>query len=58
LNGDPLLRRVSEIVDRVVEAGFYNFWISQYKHYAKLFSRRTGIVKPLDGYYSFNLYHM
>ena len=27
LNGDPLLRRVSEIIDRVVEAGFYNFWI-------------------------------
>jgi len=27
LNGDPLLRRVSEIIDRVVEAGFYNTWV-------------------------------
>jgi hypothetical protein len=26
--GDPLLRRVTEIIDRVVEAGIYNFWVS------------------------------
>jgi len=30
--GDPLLRRISEIIDRVVEAGFYNFWISVFMH--------------------------
>ena len=32
LQGDPLMRRVPEIIDRVVEAGLYNFWISQYLH--------------------------
>ena len=30
LNGDPLLRRVSEIIDRVVEAVFYNTCIHGY----------------------------
>jgi hypothetical protein len=28
-HGDPLLRRVSENIDRVVEAGIYKYWISQ-----------------------------
>jgi hypothetical protein len=28
LQGDPLMRRVTEIIDRVFEAGIYNFWIS------------------------------
>jgi len=58
LNGDPLLKRVSEILDRLVEAGFYNFWISLEIHESKLFSRKIAIVNPLDGYYSLNLYHM
>jgi len=58
LNGDPLLRRISEIIDRVVEAGFYNFWISVFMHETKIDSRMLSIVNPLDEYYSFNLYHM
>jgi len=57
-HGDPLMRRVTEIIDRVVEAGLYNFWISLTKKGLKLYSRKIAIVHPLDGYYSFNLYHM
>jgi hypothetical protein len=57
-HGDPLVKRVTEIIDRVVEAGIYNYWISLILNVYKLFSRRIGIVDPLDGYYSFNLYHM
>jgi hypothetical protein len=56
--GDPLLRRVTEIIDRVVEAGLYNYWISLYMHSLKIDARKIAIVHPLDGYYSFNLYHM
>ena len=57
-HGDPLMRRVTEIIDRVVKAGLYNYWISLRMHLINLFSRKTAIVHPLDGYYSFNLYHM
>jgi hypothetical protein len=57
-HGDPLLRRFNEIIDRVVEAGIYNFWISLSTNMLKLKSRKIAIVHPLDGYYSFNLYHM
>jgi hypothetical protein len=57
-HGDPLLRRVNEIIGRVVEAGIYNYWISLSVNMDKLISRKIAIVHPLDGYYSFNLYHM
>jgi len=57
-HGDPLIRRVTEIVDRVVEAGLYNYWISISMENNKLHSRKIAIVHPLDRYYSFNLYHM
>ena len=57
-HGDPLMRRVNEIIDRVVAAGLYNYWISLRMYCIKLLSRKIAIVHPLDGYYSFNLYHM
>jgi hypothetical protein len=57
-HGDPLLRRVTEIIDRVVEAGIYNYWISQMLNKHKIYSRKIALIHPLDGYYSFNLYHM
>jgi hypothetical protein len=57
-HGDPLMRRVNEIIDHVVEAGIYNFWISLYLHRIKIKSHKISHVHPLDGYYSFNLYHM
>ena len=58
LHGDPLLRRVTEIIDRVVVAGLHNYWNSLRVHSVKLISRTIAIVHALDEYYSFNLYHM
>jgi hypothetical protein len=58
LYGDPLLRLVTEIIDRVVEAGIYNYWISLRMYKIKLHTRKIGIVRSLDEYYSFKLYHM
>jgi hypothetical protein len=57
-HGDPLLKRVSEIVDRVVEAGLYNYWISQRMRCLKLGSRKIAIVPKFNEYYSFNVYHL
>jgi hypothetical protein len=57
-HGDPLLGRVNEIIDRVVEAGLYKYWISLIMNARKLYSRKIVIVQLLDGYYSFNLHHM
>ena len=36
LKGDPLMRRVTEITDSVVEAGIYNYWISLLKDWKKI----------------------
>jgi glycosyltransferase involved in cell wall biosynthesis len=57
-HGDPLMKRVTEIIDRLVEAGIYNYWISLRIYMYKLGSRKIAIANPLEGYYSFNLYHM
>jgi hypothetical protein len=58
LDGDTLLRRVTEIIDRVVEAGIYNYLISLVINKQKILSCKIAIIQPLDGYYSFNFYHM
>jgi hypothetical protein len=58
IHGDPLMRRVNEIINRVVEAGLYNHWVSLEFNRRKIYFRKIGIVQQLDGYYSFNLYHM
>jgi len=57
-HGDPLMKRVNEIIDRVVEAGLYKIWYTLQIHTHKIYSHKIAIVHPLDGYYSFNLYHM
>jgi hypothetical protein len=57
-HGDPLMRRVKELIDRVVEAGIYTHWSSMRIYSLKLKARKIAIIHPLDGYYSFNLYHM
>ena len=57
-HGEKLMRRVTEIIDRLVEAGMYSQWNSKHIVYLKLFSRKIVIVHHLDEYYSFNLYHM
>jgi hypothetical protein len=57
-HGDPLLRRVSGIVGRVVEAGLYNHWISLNLNEHKVRFKRIALDNPLDEYYSFKMYHM
>jgi hypothetical protein len=58
LHGDTLLKRFNDCFDRVVEAGLYNYWIFLSIYLSNLYSRKIAIVHPLDGNYSFNLYHM
>jgi hypothetical protein len=58
LYGDPLMKRVSEIIDALIEAGIYNFWVSYSLNMNKIVSRKQSIVHPLDRYFSFNLYNM
>jgi len=57
-HGDPLLRRVNEVIDGMVEGGLYNYWISLNMNMKRIFSRKIAKIHPLDGYYSFSLYHM
>jgi hypothetical protein len=57
IHADPLMRRVNEIIDCVVEAGLYNHWIYLHFNWQKILNKKVGVVHPLDGYYSFNLYH-
>jgi hypothetical protein len=57
-HGDLLMRRVSEIIDRLVQSGIYSQLDVPHIEYLKLISRKIGIFHPLDGYYSFNLSHM
>ena len=39
-HADPLMRRVTEIIDHVIEAGLYEYWISLCLHKRKLYSQR------------------
>ena len=57
-HGDPLTRRVNDIIDRVVEAGLYNNWISLEFNRNKIRNSKIGLVHQLDEYYSFNFYHL
>jgi len=58
LHGDPLIGRVTEIIDRVVAAGIFNYWNSLRMYTSKLSSLNITIFHPLDGYYSFKMHHM
>jgi hypothetical protein len=58
LYGEPLLKRINDIFDRVVEAGLYNFWLSELVNQYKIEAQKIAIVNPPDKYYSFDLYHM
>jgi hypothetical protein len=57
-HGDPLMRRFNEIIDCVVEAGLYNYWISLQYNILKIVVHKITIHQQLDEYYSFNLYHL
>jgi hypothetical protein len=56
--GEPLLKRINEIFDRVVEAGLYTLWVSELVNLYKITFPKIAIVNPLNEYYSFNLYHI
>jgi hypothetical protein len=57
-HGDTLMKRLNDIIDRVVEAGLYNYWISiQFNSY-KISSRIIILVRQINGYYGFYLYHL
>jgi hypothetical protein len=56
--GEPLLKRINEIFDRVVEAGIYKFWVSRFINHYRITFSKIAIVNPLDEYYSFNLHHL
>jgi hypothetical protein len=56
--GEPLLKRINEVFGRVVEAGLYKFWLSEFLNLYKIETQKKAIINPLDEYYSFNLYHM
>jgi hypothetical protein len=56
--GDQLVRRFTEIFHHISEAGFYNQRVYSTMHWYKFFSHKIAIVQKLDGYYSFNLYHI
>jgi len=58
LYGDPLMGPVNKFIDRLVQAGIYNHWNSYRVNWIKCRSRKIALVHPLDGYHSFNLYHM
>jgi hypothetical protein len=58
LHGDPLMRRVTEIIGRVVEAGLYNYRKTQRMYAMKLIFQKVYNVHPINEYYSFNLHHM
>ena len=58
LHGDPLIKLFNEIIDRLVEPGIYDHWISMNMDEIKLRSRKIATVLPLDEYYNFNLHHM
>jgi hypothetical protein len=58
LQGDPLLRRVNEIIDRVVEAGLYNGWITRKLYSIKLREKENAICVQQFVYYNFNLHHL
>jgi len=53
-HADLLMMRVNEFITRFFEAGL-NY---HPKGRGKLSARRKAIVHPLDGYYSFKLYHL
>jgi hypothetical protein len=52
------MRRVNEIIDRVVEAGIYYHWRSASLNSGKATIKKIAFVQQFNDYYNFNLYHM
>jgi hypothetical protein len=53
IHGEPLMRRINEIIDRVVESGIYKFWNSLLMNWYKIFFREISLVHPLVGILQF-----
>jgi hypothetical protein len=56
--GDPLLERIDEIIQRVVEAGMFMQWKKLHLDKIKIESGTIHSYSLLDDYYSFTLEHM
>jgi hypothetical protein len=56
--GDPLLDRINDIIQRVVEAGIFMQWKKSLFSEIKLRAGAIGIYSPLNNYYSFTMNHM
>jgi hypothetical protein len=56
--GDPLAKRFAEMLQHIFEAGLSKQYYSNKMYSIKLRLHKTAIFQQLDGYYSFNLYHM
>jgi hypothetical protein len=48
-HGDPLMRRVAEIIDRVVVAVLYNYSISLEMNELIVITQEIDLAEPLDG---------
>jgi hypothetical protein len=57
-HGDPLMKRVNEIIIRVVEAVLHNYWIKIELNKYKVHAHRIAIFNLIDEYYSFKLHHL
>jgi hypothetical protein len=57
-HGDPLISRVNEIINRVVEAGLHNHWNSLDFNFGKILYQKESFIQPLDEYSIYKLYHM
>ena len=56
--GNPLLERIDEIIQTVVEAGMFMQWKKLHFDKLKIQSRTIGRYSLLGDYYSFTLEHM
>jgi hypothetical protein len=56
--GDPLLERIDEIIQRVVQAGLFRQWKKLHFDMIKIRSGTLHSFSLLDDYYSFTLEHM
>ena len=53
--GEPLMKRFTEIIDRVVETGIFKYWVSISMNIRIIHSLKIAIVKKTDEYFRFNL---
>jgi hypothetical protein len=56
--GDPLLERINEVIQRVVEAGLFMQWKNSHFDELKMRSGTLRSYSLLDDYYNFTLEHM